>query len=696
MSALLAALGRDPERRRRQFIRASAAVLVAAALLVSARVLQKQRSATCTGAAARLHGVWDDERRQAIAHAFAATKLPFAEATFAKVAASLDRYAGAWVAMDEEACRATRVDGRQSDQLLDLRMACLDRRRATLGALTSEWSGSVDAQAIDNAIQATASLPSLDQCADARALTERMPPPKEPTVVARIDATRARLDRARALGETKRMQEARKEAEGARSDADAIAFVPLQAEASLLLGTLLHRAGDPGALAPLQDAARLAELAHDDRLAAEAVVELTGAMADGGLSPSAIELAPIAEALLLRAGDPPALRGELLSWRGTALAKAGKFRDAFTTLTEARAVLTRAVGAHHPATLNAGFQLLGALEGRGDYVALQALAKELLAATTESLGADHPQTGIVMARVGSYAWRWGDNLKGRQMIERSIAIAESAFGPDSLHTAVAVNCLGVLEEAEGHLEEAERHYKRVLAIRRRVLPPDNPLVAHALANLSIITRLQGRTDEALEQITTALGIMQRKYGPLHSDVAYENGLLGEVLADKGNFEGAREHYQRAVDTYTQVLGAAHGDTLWAQIGLAKLYVRFGDCDKATKLLVPTVTGMETAGSEPGVACALVPLAQCDLARGAGAEALPRLERALSYMERPGFALYARGGARFDLARALMATGAGATRAVAVAEQAEKELAQSGPLGAKDLERARAWLKRQRR
>jgi len=251
----------------------------------------------------------------------------------------------------------------------------------------------------------------------------------------------------------------------------------------------------------------------------------------------------------------------------------------------------------------------------------------------------------------------------------------------------------VLEEAEGHFGEAQRHYERVLAIRRHLLAPDNPLVAHALANLSIITRLQGRLDESREQITTALAIMQRNYGPVHSDVAYENWLLADVLADKGDLEAAREHYQRAIDTYTQVAGPSHGDTLWAKVGMGTFYERFGKCDEATRLLTPAVAGLEAAGSESGVAAALMSLARCELQRGASAEALPQLERALAFYDKPGAALCGRGAARFDLARALLATGAGESRALAVARRAEKELAQSGPQGARDLERARKWLRR---
>ena len=47
----------------------------------------------------------------------------------------------AWTSMRIESCRATRVRGTQSEHLLDLRSACLDRRRMQLTALLDVFVG---------------------------------------------------------------------------------------------------------------------------------------------------------------------------------------------------------------------------------------------------------------------------------------------------------------------------------------------------------------------------------------------------------------------------------------------------------------------------------------------------------------------------------------------------------------------------
>src|SRR5262249_14759800 len=148
-------------------------------------IVTRSQAAACAGARARVRGVWDPERQSAVEHAFLATGLPYAKDAFAHVRDRLSDYTARWSAMSESSCRATRVEGRQSDTLLDLRSQCLDRRLATLAALVDAWRGTVTPDAVAHAAEAAASLAPLDDCADVPALTGRAPPPQDPQVRAR-------------------------------------------------------------------------------------------------------------------------------------------------------------------------------------------------------------------------------------------------------------------------------------------------------------------------------------------------------------------------------------------------------------------------------------------------------------------------------------------------------------------------------
>jgi tetratricopeptide (TPR) repeat protein/predicted Ser/Thr protein kinase len=693
MEVLLDALERDPTRQRRRRLMATVAL---ATVLVGAGGLAKWihdvRASVCSGASARLRAVWDDERRQKVQRAFAATGLGYASNTFARVAALLDRYAGAWVSMHEEACRATRVEGRQSDSLLDLRMACLERHRATLAALTEVWAGGVDGSAVENALAAASSLPPVNECADARVLAERVPLPRQPAAVARIEAVRQHLDRLRALAEAKRLREARAEAEVARRDADATAFAPVQAEAAFLVGRIARGFGEPGAVEPLEEAAKLAASARDDRLAAAALDEAIIVLGEQRGAQTALELAPVVEAFVARAGNRPEQRAALAFARGAAYEDLGKYGEARAALSEARALYTQSLGSRDPLTLGAVLKLALIADASGDYASNKTLSRELLPTAIEVLGPDHPQMAIILRHLAMFAQHAGERARARELAERALAIGERAFGPTAMETARIVNTVGVIAEADGRLDEADRCFERVLAIRRQQLAPDHPLIAHVLANLTIIRRRQGRLEEAQSLIERALAIMTKTYGPMHADVAHDLGTLADVLAERGDVAGARAQYQRSLAIWNQIKGPEHLDTLTWTSSAALFYARVGSCADARELATPAIATIEKVAGphNPWLVDLWMATTECDLQDGAAAAAVPVLERAMSIAEEPEATPIKLAEVRFDLARALRAIGGDGARVSQLAAAAEKEFTQAGHEGSRNLRRLRAW------
>ncbi len=215
MDELLAELERDGTRRLRMVtVTAMALILVAT---VGSVGLWRAHATSCGDARRLLSGVWDAGARDAVHRAFLNSKVPFAEHSFPRAAAQIDQWTSGWVTMHEEACRATRVEGRQSDALMDLREACLDPRRGTLAALVKLWSGGVEAAAVEKSIDAAGALPELGECADAKALTERTPLPHDRAAVAKIAAVRAHLDGVYAFDAAGRFKDAEPAALAARA-----------------------------------------------------------------------------------------------------------------------------------------------------------------------------------------------------------------------------------------------------------------------------------------------------------------------------------------------------------------------------------------------------------------------------------------------------------------------------------------------
>ena len=690
MAALLAALDRDRTRSRRRAFGAVAIVVSAGGLLAGMRGGHEPR-VSCSSD--DLRDVWDAPRRAAVERSFTATGLPYVGATYTRVAATLDRYASAWTAMHDQVCRAPGDGEPQAESLRELRMACLEARRSTLAALTGEWAHGIDAEGLENAVSTAASLPSLDLCADTRALIGHTPLPRDPAARARIDATRAALDRVRALRAAGRMQAARTAAEAALQRALADGYAPVSADAALLLGSVLHAFGEPAAIPPLQQATTLAEQAGDDGLAADAAIELLGAMVDTGQTRSAIATAPLAEALVVRAGDRHAQRGVLRMWQGSALIKSERTPEGVRMLSEARSLLTDSLGASDPLTLEAGVRLYKALAEAGEHRRRDVVGKELLATELDVLGPDHPQTAALMGRIGEAAADEGDFATAHRMIDRAQAITERTYGADSLPAAVMINYAGVVAEAENQLDAAAQAYERVLAIRRKLLAPDHPLVAHALANLALAHRWQHRYTQALAELDTAREIMLQNYGEDNNDVAYETAARGSVLAAAGRFREARDSVQQALAIWKRIDAPEQINVAFTTLGLVQLDIVVGRYAEARELLGPAIeTIIRTYGRDyREVAVATALRARCDLDEH-GATDLAPIEAAVHDIDRPDVPPADRGAVRFELARAEWAAGNHA-EANEQAARTERDLVQAGAFGAVDLQRLHAWLAR---
>ena len=135
-----------------------------------------QAEPQCRGAALKLRGVWDLDRKQAIHAAFDATGRAFAADTWRSVEARLDHYARSWEEMFTDTCEATGVRGEQSDQVLTLRTQCLGQRLGDLGAL-SDLFAKADRTIVQNAVTAADVLGDLSMCSDLGVLASEVAPP---------------------------------------------------------------------------------------------------------------------------------------------------------------------------------------------------------------------------------------------------------------------------------------------------------------------------------------------------------------------------------------------------------------------------------------------------------------------------------------------------------------------------------------
>jgi tetratricopeptide (TPR) repeat protein len=676
-------------RRRRIALGALAALTLVVVAGAGILAVARGRRATCERAGAPMAAVWNDAVRARLGEVFRKSGSLAADDELERVGAALTAYARAFSAMGEEACRASRVDGRQSDTLYDLRMSCLDERRRTTAALLAQWQGGMSAEAVQRATQAVAELPPLDACADAAALTAVTPLPRDSATRTRIADVRNTIARARALEAVANLPAARAAAEKANDEAARIGWPELQAEAQLELAMVLDRFNDPGTTAPhFMEATRLATLAHDDELAARAFVALVlnrAATSDKGTrfrTHEMLALAEAAEVFIARAGARPTLRGRLQLARGRAYLWLHHYADAEQALLAAQPLLA-SEGQLHDDNIHL-YSMLSYVDVEwGHLDDAEKWAQKGLAAQIAASGPNHPRVTDSMNSLANVYTERGEYRRARALYEEALPLAEKIYGRDTIHSAVTMVNLCSLDGAAGvRLAQGAELCRKAIALGFEI---------PASESLADILRLQGHVEAAEKFARRDLEIETTEGNP---DGPHWEALMSLALAlqARGDFAGAEATLAHAFANL--IRDGNPSIALKVRQAQADLLRARGRCREATAAyqeILPELRKLRRPEQEVGQALAGV--GRCAVDESRFAAALEPLARALAIFDAREVSPRQRGEARFALARAQAATGAAAAAranaARAVAELAESEEAAAAAL----LPTAQAWLRR---
>ncbi len=690
MEAFVDALGRDPRRRRRRV--AAAAALALGASAITAVIATRAHAPSCT--APRLDGLWDPAHRSAVEAAFRATGKPFAGDAWIAAARALDGYTSAWVAAEVSACEDTRVAGTQSEALLDLRIACLDERRAAVAALVDVFA-KADPPVVENAVRAVQQLPQLAACADRAALVQTVRPP-DPAATARVAAVRAQLAQATALRTAGKPEPAAAIATTAAGAALAIGYAPLTAEALLARGTLeLDRDHAELAEHTLAQAGDQAEAGRDDVTKAEAFTQL--------------------------------VRVAQLN---------AKYGEAHDRATHAAAVLARLGPGHDAIAARLANYDGGAYMGAGDYAHALELQQRALAIRDKLYAGDGPEVATVLNSIGNVQDNLGHFAEARAAQERALEIRKRVLGPHHPDVAGSDNNLGALLLSLGKWDDALARFREAKAIYDDALGPGNARSAQVLGNIANLYRDAGKWDDAIATAGEALPLEEKTFGPEHPYVATLHYVIGDCYLAKRDYPKAEAELERALELRRNKFGDEHPEVLVNQRELARVALERGDLRRArdqlaallaiqervqgadnpelagtTGLLGAAYDGLgdhksalaqfqrslaideKNLGTEHGdLIIDLNGIGSEQLALGDAKAALATLERADDLAHRledvePG----AMGDADFGLARALWAAGGDRKRASKLAAAARAVFAANGQAKANELRDLDRWL-----
>jgi tetratricopeptide (TPR) repeat protein len=535
MDALLAALRHDPTARwRRAGI--AAAVLVCGAAVVA--VSRRHEAPLCAGAERDVAAAWSPAARQAMHSAFAATGKPYAEVAYDTAARMLDAHAAKWVEMNTSACLATRQRGSQSEDVLDLRMACLSHKLEELRTLAGIF-GQADAPVVEQAVAAASSL-ELGECADVESLKAPVRPPREPALREQVEALRLRLAAAETLRKVGRYKASVDSATATLADARATGYAPLLAEAQYRLGSAQEGAGEYAAAEQsLLDAAYLAQANRQDDLAAQAWEQLV--MVEGvrlGKPDEAVR-SMARQAASLREGRAASDEGRARLARnlGVVLGSQEKFDEAQAQLQRALDLYEKSLGPDHVLVATSLKSLGNLAQNRGQSEQALPYYRRALTIQEKALGPDHPEVASVLHNMAGALAEVGKSAEALATEQRALGIWERALGPEHPDLSFVLGGLGELYNVAGRHGEALASYQRALAIREKALGADNPLLAVPLLGIGRTYRAWGQPDMALTPLERALRLRQKTAAP---------GKLAEVRFELAQALGdARQQPQRA-------------------------------------------------------------------------------------------------------------------------------------------------------
>ncbi len=551
MPALLDALAADPTYRRRWVVAGVASIGLAVAGWAIVSVVESRAEtaqvAACEAEGQAIAELWNPSMQTRLAERFVAVELPYAAQAWERSAAALDDYAAKWTTLRTRTCVEARVEQRRDEASYARTAACFDEAKAAVAGLVEGWA-QVDAATVVEATHAVMALPRLSQCTDDAWLARRIPAADDPATRARVAELRAELNRAQALSSAGQPKLALPIVEQVRSEADALGWSPLIAEADYGLGVVQTITGDfAESRVSLERAFYRAGRAGHDRIAANAAGELTGVV---GLRLAEYQRGREWGALTQMLIDRDQLRrspihANLLEKLGNIAHAEGDQEQALASYQASLELREQLLGAEHSEVAIA-LNNIGVVHWeQGDYPKALAALERALAIHVLSLGSNHPEVAGTRMNIGLV-------LLEQQQLDRALVVMREAqadyrasLGPAHTETGLAGLNLALVHYEREELDDALREAEDARAVLRDALGSAHPYVAIANHVVGKIQRARGETELALELLEGALAGLEAALGPDHAYVKDALLDIGKAELDRGEPTRAREVLERA-------------------------------------------------------------------------------------------------------------------------------------------------------
>jgi tetratricopeptide (TPR) repeat protein len=500
-----------------------------------------------------------------------------------RVVAAVERWRGRWSSMRIEACRASKVRGTESAELLDMRMACLSRDAGRVDARLAALTAS-DGTSVGQLTAALASPDGLDACAGGREMLEPWRPPTDPArrdLAARLAAD---LATAEAAILADRIHDGVAAAEATAAAAATAELPSLRAEALLAVARGETAAGfHPAALATYRRAAEAAEAAGHEAVRVATLLGEADASYNLDRDGDATHQVRIAAAVAARLADPH-LEARVAFMEALMQGRQGNLDAALAAAD--RGLVLRARLGERDSLATAQLQKLRAklLDGLGRHPEADAESRASLATALTVLGGGHPglagylvalsdleasrgHTSAALAYAGAAVGVIGDDHAvdadhpimtlaellswvGRgeaalQMLDTAITRFHDPASGFTLTARMHLARGRILWHLDRNQSAAEA-FERAATLIEVARSSDSPQLAHALESLGHVYLELGRAPDALAVARRAHAIRRRHVAADHPFMFNAEALLGRVYEDLDRPAEAVPHLEAAL------------------------------------------------------------------------------------------------------------------------------------------------------
>ncbi|MEM7153698.1 MAG: serine/threonine-protein kinase [Myxococcota bacterium] len=632
MNDLVAALEADPAKARRRGLAVGGVIVALGATAWISSSLSDGPS-PCADVEAAIEAHWNADRKTQLDAKFREVGPTIAEPTSSRVADTLDAYAGSWAEQRTEACRATRVRGEQSESLLDLRIACLDRRATELASVMQQLE-TADVEVMVRVDELLASLGPLGSCADTTLLQAQVPLPEDPADREAAESMQAEAMRISAASAAARGRGEESHARALLQRAEALGHAPTLADARIALASVEHAIERPSeARASLVAAHRNAAASgyayagFDSALRLATTIARTKKNATAGLEwlevargwAERLDLGPeqrsrlvYAHGHVLRAGErwdealavlaedpqrdaelPAIARSRLAAARGSTHAIVGRFDEARREYERAAELIRPEYGDNHPrlAGLYADIANLDARESRFE----EALAghRKTLKIESATYGPQSAKVAEIHGSIANALWDLGQHEQALEAFDQAIAAAAGDTTP-LLRTQMVLNAnySNSLAQA-GYFERAVSTSERALELGLQLYGADSSKVAQIRINLGNAYGANGQDPKAIEQYELALPVIETELGPTHPSLPslYLNQALAYMKTEQ--WDACETSIARGleIDATRNDPGSLWPSSAWTV--RARLAAARGDLPGAAEARARSVQALET-------------------------------------------------------------------------------------------------------